>query len=104
MEILRTARLHRCGIRLASTWEQCPKHRDRAHEWQRVRSLCIRKIFSIHPRATLIDLYIQTSVLLYLFEGELRKEEELAKGILSETADRSIEEMAPHTKNSSLEC
>ena len=74
MGILSSAKLHRYGILLHYASEQQPSLRERGREWRRVHNLGIRKILSIHPRATLIDLYLVTTVCRHLFEEVYRKE------------------------------
>jgi hypothetical protein len=67
MEILRSARLHRCGIGLLIPSQQRQKQDAPARDWQLIRKTCMQKILAIHPRATLIDLYLVTTIAHDLF-------------------------------------
>lgn len=100
MEILRRARLHRCGIGLRTPSESAQKRHVRYREWLLIRNICIRRILSIHPRATLIDLHLATIIARSLFVEGYRKVEVPLHHIPDPQEDRQrIREMVLHTRN-----
>ena len=58
--LLRTYKLHRCGIPLLTPSERLSHPRHQLHRLRQVRIRNIRTLLTIHPGATLIDLYLLT--------------------------------------------
>lgn|GEM_PF-5171629 len=74
IEILRKNKLHRCGISLGPTWERNPTGQLQHCTRTRDRMRCMRRLLSIHPKASPVDLYLLLSTTDVLQAGHAEEE------------------------------